>query len=128
MATLRIKRNLAAVAIGTQVKHPRNGQLRNTSVPKINKKFIIEVSEEIEGRVTEKLSQGFSRTEYLILGDLSKLYELFLNPQVGARSGTVPGTLWNTNVENLEPNEDRSRDDPHSEVAPSVYQFRHSND
>ena len=32
----------------------------------------------------------------------------------------------NTKVENQEPNEDRSQDDPHPEVGPSVYQSRHS--
>ena len=31
-------------------------------------------------------------------------------------------------MENQEPNEDRSQDDPHPEVGPSVYQSRHSID
>ena len=31
-------------------------------------------------------------------------------------------------MENQEPNEDRSQDDPHPEVGPSVYQSRHLND
>ena len=83
-----------------------------------------EVSEEIEGRVTKKLSQEFSRTESCILGALPKLDEFLLNPQIRTHSGT----FWNTNVENQEPNEDRSQDDPHPEVGPSAYQSRHSND
>ena len=34
----------------------------------------------------------------------------------------------NTSVENQEPNEDRSLEDPHPEVGPSVFQSRHSID
>ena len=75
-------------------------------------------SEDIEDRVVEKLPQEFSRTECRILGALSKLDEFLLDPQVCTRSGTVPGTFRNTNVENQEPNEDRSQDDPHPELGP----------
>ena len=109
-----------------QEEHPRNGQSRNTSVPRINEKYITQVSEEIEGTVTKKLSQEFNRTESGILCALSNLDELLLNPQIRTHSGTVPGTFRNKNVENQEPNEDRSQDDPHPEVGP--YQSRHSND
>ena len=59
---------------------------------------------------------------------LSKLDELLLNQQIRTHSGTVPGSFRNTKMENEEPNEDRSHDDAHSEVGPSVYQSRHSND
>ena len=128
MATLRNKRKLAAVTRETQEENPRNGQSRNTSVTRINEECITQVSKEIEGRVTEKLSQDFSRTESRILGALSKLDEFLLNQQITTHSGTVPGTFRNTNVENQEPNEDRSQDDPHPEVGPSVCQSRHSID
>ena len=128
MATLRNKRKLAAVTRETQKEHPKNGQSRNTSVPRINEKFITQVSEDIEGRVTKKLSQEFSRTESHVLGALSKLDELLLNPHTRTHSATVPGTFRNTNVENQEPNENRSQDDPHPEVGPSVCQSRHSSD
>ena len=40
MATLRNKRKLLAVTRKTQGKHPRNGQSRNTSVPRINEEDI----------------------------------------------------------------------------------------
>ena len=100
MATLRNKRKLAAVTRETQEEHPRNGQSRNTSVPRINEEYITQVSEEIEGRVSKKLSQEFSRTESRILGALSKLHEFLLNQQVRTHSETVPGTFRNTNVEN----------------------------
>ena len=128
MATLRNKRKLAAVTRETQEEHPKNGQSRSTSVPRINEEYITQVSEEIEGIVTKKLSQEFSRTESRILGALSKLDEFLLNPQIRTHSGTVAGTFRNTNVENQEPNEDRSQDDLHPEVGPSVCQSRHSAD
>ena len=119
---------MAAVARETQEEHPRNGHSRKTSVFRINEEYITQVSEEMEGRVTKKLSQEFNRIESHFLGVLSKLDEFILNPHVRTRSGTVPGTFRNTNVENQEPNEDRSEDDPHPEVGPFVYQSRHSID
>ena len=96
MATLRNKRKLAAVTRETQEEHPRNGQSRNTSVPRINDEYITQVSEEIESRVTEKLSQDFSRVQSRILGALSKLDEFLMNPQITTHSETVPGTFRNT--------------------------------
>ena len=117
MATLRNKRKLAAVTRETQEEHPRNGQSRNTPVPRINEEYIKQVSEEIEGRVTKKLSQKFSRTESRILGARSKLDEFLLNQQIRTHSGTVPGTFRNTNVENQGTNEDDSQSDPHPEAC-----------
>ena len=128
MAILRNKRKLAAVTRETQEEIPRNGQSRNTYVPRINEEYITQVFEEIEGRVNRKLSQEFSRTESRILGALSRLDEFLLNPQIRTHSGTVPGTFRNTKVENQESNEDRSRDDLHPEVGPSVCQSRLSTD
>ena len=113
MATLRNKRKFAAVTRETQEEHPRNGQSRNTSVPRIIEEFITQVSKEIEGRVTKKLSQEFSRTESRILGALSKLDEFLLKPQIRTHSGTVLGTFRNTNVENQGTNEDDSQSDPY---------------
>ena len=117
MATLRNKRKLAAVTRETQEENPRNGQSRNTSVPRINEEYITQVSEEIESRVTKKLSQEFSRAESRILGALSKLDEFLLNPQITTHSETVPGTFRNTNVENQGTNEDDSQSDPHLEAG-----------
>ena len=116
MATLRNERKLAAVARETPEEHPRNGQSRNTSVPGINEEYITQLLEEIEGRVSEKLSQEFSRTE-CILGALSKLDEFLLNPQIRTHSGTVPGTFRNKNVENQGTNEEDSQSDPHPEAG-----------
>ena len=120
MAILRNIRKLAAVARETQVEHPSNGQSRNTSVPRINEECITQVSEEIEGGITKKLSQEFSRTESHILGALSKLDEFLFHPEIRTHSGTVTVTFRNTNVENQEPNENRSQDDPHPEVGTFV--------
>ena len=117
MATLRNKRKLAAVTREIDEEHPRNGQSRNTSVPTINKEYITKVSKEIEGRVTKKLSQEFSRTESHILGALSKLDEFLLNQQIRTHSGTVPETFRNINVDNQGTNEDDSQSDPHPEAG-----------
>ena len=117
MATLRNKRKLEAVTRDTQEENPRNGQSRNTSVPRINEEYITQVSEEIEVRVSKKLSQEFSRTESRILGALTKLDELLSNQQIRTHSETVPGTFRNTNVENQGTNEDDSQSDPHPEAG-----------
>ena len=128
MATLRNKQKLAAVARETQAKHPWNGQSQSTSVPGFNEEFIAHVYEEIEGRVTKKLSQEFGGAISRILVALSKLDESLWNPQVRTSSSTVPKTFRNTNVESQEPNGDRSQDDPHPEMGPSRYQSGHSID
>ena len=117
MATLRNKRKLAAVTRKTQEENPRNGQSRNTSVPRINEEYITQVSEKIEGRVLKKLSQEFSRTESRILGTLTKLDEFLSNQQIHTHFETVPGTFRNTNVENQGTNEDDSQSDPHPEAG-----------
>ena len=120
MATLRNRRKLAAVTRETQEESLRYGQSRNTSVSRINEEYITEVSEQIEGRVTKKLSQEFSRTESRVLGALSKLDEFLLNQQITTHYGTLPGTFRNTNVENQGTNEDDSQSDPHPEAGISA--------
>ena len=100
MATLRNKRKLAADSRRILQKHPRNGQSGNTSVSRINEEDNTQVSEEVEGRVTKKVSQELSTTESCILGALSELSDFFLNPQVRTQSGTVPGTSRNTDKQN----------------------------
>ena len=117
MATLRNKRKLAAVTREAQEENARNGQSRNTSVPRINEEYITQVSEEIEGRVSKKLSQEFSGTESRILGALTKLDEFLSNQQIHTLFETVPGTFRNTNVENQGTNEDDSQSDPHPEAG-----------
>ena len=58
MASLRNKGKLAAVTRETREEHPRNGQSRNTPVPRINEEYITQVFEEIEVRVTKKPVPG----------------------------------------------------------------------
>ena len=108
---------MAAVTRELQEEHPRNGQSRNTSVPRINEEYITQVSEEIEGRVSKKLSQEFSRTESRILGALSKSDEFLLNQQIRTHSETSRGTFRNPNVENQGTNEDDFQSDPHPEAG-----------
>ena len=93
MAKMRNKRKLAAVTKETPEEHPRNGQSRNTSVPRINEEYITQVFEGIEGTVTKQLSQEFSRTDCRILGVVSKIDNILLNPQTQTHSGTIPETL-----------------------------------
>ena len=75
------------------------------------REYISQVSKEIEGRVTKKLSKEFSRTKSRILDVLSKLDELILHSQVRTCSVAVPGISKNNNSENQEPTGDRSLGD-----------------
>ena len=62
---------------------------QNSNVPRSHEDYITQVSEEIEGRVTKKLSQEFSRTKNRLLGALWRLDNFLLNPLNGSYSGTV---------------------------------------
>ena len=99
MATLRNKRKLASVSRETP-DGSRSSRAQNVLDPESAQGYISQVSEEIEGRVTKKLSKEFSKTESRVLGALSKLDELLLNPQVRTCSVAVPGTSRNKNSEN----------------------------
>ena len=112
MATLRNKRKLAAVSRETP-ENTRNNQSQNTPNPGMAKEYITQVSEEIERRVTKKLSHEFSRTESRILGALSQLDEFLLNPQTRTLSRTVPETSRKKDLENREHTGDRSQSDGH---------------
>ena len=115
MATLRNKRKLAAVSRETP-ESTRNGRTQNILDPELTQDYISQVSEEIEGRVTKKLSKEFNRTESRILGALSKLDEFLLNPQVRTCSVVAPGTSGSNNLDNQGTNGDRPSDDPGPEV------------
>ena len=95
----------------------RSSRAQNLLDPESAQDYISQVSEEIEGSVTKKLSKEFSKTESRILGALSILDELLLNPQVRTCSVAVPGTSRNNNSENRETTGDRSSDDPYPEVG-----------
>ena len=113
MATLRNKRKLAAVSRETPESN-RGSRGRNVLDPELTQDYITQVSEEIEGRVTKKLSKDFNKTESRILGALSKLDEFLLNPQ--ARTCAVlQGASRNANSESREIHGDRSSNDPYPE-------------
>ena len=98
MATLRNKRKLAAVSRETP-DSCRGSRGRKVLYPELTQDYISQVSEEIEGRATKKLSKEFNKTESRILGALSKLDEFLLNPQVRTCS-VFQGTSRNANSEN----------------------------
>ena len=116
MATLRNKGKLVAVS---RERPEGSGSSRGQTAldPELTQVYISQVSEEIEGRVTKKLSKEFSKTESRILGVLSKLDEFLLNPQVRTCSVAVQGTSGNANSENRETHGDRSSNDPYPEVG-----------
>ena len=116
MATLRNKRKLAAVSRETP-EGSRSSRGQTVLDPELTQDYISQVSEEIEGRVTKKLSKEFSKTESRILGALSKLDEFLLNPQVRTCSVAVQGTSRNANSENREIHGDRSLDDPYPDMG-----------
>ena len=116
MATLGNKKKLASVSRETP-EGSRSSRAQNVLDPELTQDYISQVSEEIEGRVTKKLSKEFSKTESRILGALSKLDELLLNPQVRTCSVAVPGSSLNNNSENRETTGDSSSDDPYPEVG-----------
>ena len=109
MATLRNKRTMAALNCE---EHPRSNLAPNSNVPRSHEDYMTQVFEEIEGRVTKKLSQEFSRTENSILGVLSSLDDFLLNPLIQATPEPLrrrPGThmkqtkehIWTTRREIL---------------------------
>ena len=120
MATLRNKRKQTALS-RENPENTRNSQSQNTLDPEMAQEYISQISEEIEGRVTKKLSIEISRTESRILGALSKLEELLLNPQVRTCSVAVPGTSRNSDSVNQEHNRDRSPNDPCPEAMVSSH-------
>ena len=91
MAT-RNKRKLAALNKENCEEHPRCNGIQNSNVPRSQEDYISQVSEEIEGRVTKKLSQEFSRTENRILGAPARLDDFLMNPLLQGHSGTTPET------------------------------------
>ena len=109
---------VAAVSRETP-EYTRSSQSENILDPGMALEYISQVSEEIKGRVTKKLSNECSRTESHILSALSKLDVFLLNPQVRTCSVAVPGTSRDIDSGNGEPNEDRSPNNPCPEATVS---------
>ena len=87
--TTRNKRKLAALNKENCEEHPRSNLAQNSSAPRSQEDYITQVPEEIQGRVTKRLSKGFSRTENRILGALAQLDDFFMNPLLPGHSGTT---------------------------------------
>ena len=117
MAT-RNKRKLAALNKENCEEHPRSNLAQNSTAPRSQEDYITQVSVEIEGRVTKKLSQEFSRTKNRILGALARLDDFLMNPLLQGHSGITPETSRNVLSINQGTNEDDSQSDPHPEAGP----------
>ena len=117
MAILRNKRILAALNKENCEEHPRNNMAQNSNVPRSQEDYVTQVSEKIEGRVTKKLSQEFSRTKDCKLGALVRLDDLLRNLLLQGHSGTAPETSGNALSTTQGTNEDNSQSDPHPEAS-----------
>ena len=115
--TTRNKRKLAALNEENCEEHPRSILAQNSSAPRSQADYITQVSEEIEGRVTKRLSKEFSRTEYRILGALAQLDDFLMNQLLPGHSGTTPQPSWHALNTSQGTNEDDSQDDPRPEAG-----------
>ena len=122
MATLRNKTKFAALNEKNCEEHARSNLAQNSSAPRSQEVYITQVSEEIEGRVSEKLSQEFSRTEHRILGALARLDDFLMNPLFEGHSGTAPETSRNALSTSQGTIKDDSQSDPHPEAG--IFQSR----
>ena len=115
--TTRNKRKLAALNKENCEERPRSNLAQNSSAPRSQEDYITQVSEEIEGRVTKRLSKEFSRTESRILGALARLDDFLMNPLLPGYSGATPEPTRSALGNNQGTNEDDSQNDPHPEAG-----------
>ena len=106
--TTRNKRKLAALNKENCEEHPRSNLAQNSSAPRSQEDYITQVSEEIEGRVTKRLSKEFSRT---------RLDDFLMNPLLPGYSGATPDSARSALRNNQGTNEDDSQNDPHPEAG-----------
>ena len=116
--TTRNKRKVAALNRENCEENPKSNMAQNSRAPRLQEDYITQVSEEIEGRVTKRLSKEFSRTENRSLGALARLDDFLMNPLLPGHSGTTPEPTRNTSHNNQGTNEDCSQNDPHPEAGP----------
>ena len=107
--TTRNKRSLAALNRENCEEHPRSNLAHNSSAPRSQEEYITRDSEEIEGRVTKRLSKEFSRTKNRILGALARLADFLMNPLLPGRSETTPEPSRNAINTSQGTNEDNSQ-------------------
>ena len=115
--TTRNKRKLAALNKENCEEHPRSNLAQNSSAPRSQEDYITQVSEEIEGRVTKRLSKEFSRTENRILGALARLDDFLMNPLLPGHSGTTPEPSQHALNTGQGTNEDDSQNDLRPEAG-----------
>ena len=95
----------------------RSNLAQSSSASRSQEDYITQVSEEIEGRVTKRLSKEFSRTENRILGALAHFDNFLMNPLLQGHSGTTPETSRNALCTSQGTNDDDSQNDPHPEAG-----------
>ena len=98
-------------------EHPRSTLVQNSSAPRSQEDFLTQVLEEIEGRVTKRLSEEFSRIENRILGALARLHDFLMKPLLQGHSGTNPEPSRNALNTSQGTNEYESLNDPRPEVG-----------
>ena len=94
MAT-KNERKLATLNKENCEEYTKSNLAQNSNVPRSQEDYITQVSEEIEGRFTKKLSPEFKRTENLILGTLARVDDFLMNPLIQGHSETTPETSQN---------------------------------
>ena len=115
--TFRHNRKLAALNNKNCEEHPRSNLVQNSNVLRSQEDQITQLFKEIEGRVTKRLSQEFSRTENHILGALARLDDFLMDPLIQGHSGTAPETSWNAFSTSQVTVEHDSQIDPHPEAG-----------
>ena len=115
--TNRNKKKLAALNKENCEEHPKSNLAQNSGAPRSQEDYITQVSEEIERRVTKRLSMEFSRTENRILGALAQLDGLLMNTLLPGHSGTTAEPTRNALNTIQGTNEDDSQNNPHPEAV-----------
>ena len=115
--TTRNKRKLAALNKENCEEHPRSNLAQNSSAPGSQEDYLTQVSEEIEGRVTKRLSKKFSKTENRILGGLERLDDFLMNPLLPRHSGTTAEPSRNALNTSQGTNEDDFQNDRRPEAG-----------
>ena len=115
--TTRNKRKLSALNKENCEEHPGSNLAQNSNAPRSQEDCITQSSEEIEKRVTKRLSKEFSRSENCILGALARPDDCLMNPLLQGHSGTTLESSQNALSTSQGTNEDDPQNDPHPEAG-----------
>ena len=119
MAAVKNRRKLAARNLKNYEEHHKSKLQQISNVLRRQEEYISQVFEEIEGRVTEKLSQEISWTKSRISGALSRVDEFLLKLPSQGQSGSAPETSRNALGTNQATSEADSQSDPYPEASDS---------